>query len=143
AVGILECRQLVLVSGRQEGGTAVGCIDVEPNPVTVTYFSNVVQRVDGSGAGRPRTGRNNNGKVAALPIAPYRFFELGDLHLEGAIDGDSSDVVTPEPQQFECLPNAGMPFGGHVGHGPALEVLHTLLANDGQLDMPGHRQPRP
>src|SRR5262249_31908555 len=57
------------------------------------------------------------------------------------IDGDSPDVVAPKTQQLEGLPDAAMPFDGHVGHGPTRQVLHALLTNTGQLDMAGHRQP--
>src|SRR5262245_31339205 len=127
---------------RQDSRSAVGSIDVEPDPVPATDVADVVKRVDGPRAGGAGAGRNSDGHVSALPVAPDRVIEMRNLHPQRVINGDESNVVAAEAEQFERLAKTRMPLGGQVSHGPTSDVLHPFLANPRQLDVTGHGQPR-
>ena len=134
-VGKFDAANEIAMLVGEDGGGAVGSVDVEPELVTTRNFGESDEVVDGAGVGGAGGADDAEGLVAGGEICADRGFEGRGIELHARVHGDAAKGAASESEQADGFVERMMAFRGGVENGLRADGSDTFF--DGVREVSG------
>ena len=112
-------------------GRAVGAVDVEPQALAVAQVGEIVERVDGAGAGRARRADDAERRQADLTVDVQRGVDRRGLEPVRGVGAQHAQVGGVEAEHAPRLQDGAVRVLGHVARG-LVAVVAAVLRGGGE-----------
>ena len=139
-VGKLDAANEIAMLVGEDGGGAVGTVNVEPELMAARNFGESDEVVDGAGVGGAGGANDAEGLVAGGEICADRGFEGRGIELHARVYGDAAEGAAAESEQADGFVERVMAFRGSVENRLRADGSDSFFNGVRKVSGEGHRE---